>query len=345
MVRLQGGVAEELTIPDKPKPHPDVATIFSDEVTGNFNKRGPHHAPDYYREMGQALKPIIMEEMVPSFIEAAFADNSRSALKGIATGEKPAKDPADIRSDLDVLMEYYDIAGIRDFAWQPFGPDTRKAEWSYFSFDPPEKQEAEKSDRYRDITFPKGMENWFAADFDAAKAGWKTGQAPFGRMGDKLDHLRPRCSGSHCGCSEMPATLWEKEVLLMRQTFDIPAVKEGHAYRLILGGAGCDRTGEGFAIYVNGKLLTQVNGGFYRYTGIRGAYLYDDILPEFKGGKVTIAVISFLRYTYFRNVTRYHGPHPDFRGGKPVPPHGHVSLWMEEAKLSPTVVEAERPDK
>ena len=55
---------------------------------------------------------------------------------------------------------------------------------------------------------------------------------------------------------------------------------------LILGGAGCDRSGEGFAIYVNGKLLTQAKGGFYRNSGIRGAYVFKDILPEFKGGKV-----------------------------------------------------------
>ena len=108
---------------------------------------------------------------------------------------------------------------------------------------------------------------------------------------------------------------------------------------MILGGAGCDRSGEGFAIYVNGKLLTKADGGFFRYSGIRGAYVYDDILPEFKGGKVTIAVINFLRYTHFRDKTTYFGPHPDYYA-KPVPPNGHVSLWMEEAKLSPATLKA-----
>ncbi|MDB4537520.1 hypothetical protein N9230_02790 [Akkermansiaceae bacterium] len=339
MVGLQGGKAGKLTVAASPEQHPDVKKIFSDEVTANFNKRGPHYPPEYYREMGQALKPIIMEEMVPSFIESAFAANSRGAMKGIVSGEKPKKMPADIRNDLDVLIDYYDIAGVPEYGWKPFGPEMKHASWSYYSFDPPEKQEAGKSDRYRKITFPEGMENWHAKGFDPAKAGWKTGQAPFGRMGDKLDRLRPRCSGSHCGCSELPKTFWEKEVLLMRQTFDIPAVKEGHAYRLILGGAGCDRSGEGFAIYVNGKPLAEVSGGFYRYTGVRGGYLYADILPEFQGGKVTIAVINFLRYTHFRNVTHYHGPHPDFQG-KQVPPNGHVTMWMEEAKISPAVMEA-----
>ena len=108
---------------------------------------------------------------------------------------------------------------------------------------------------------------------------------------------------------------------------------------MILGGAGCDRSGEGFAIYVNGKLLTQSDGGFFRYSGIRGANIYSDILPEFKRGKVTISIINFLRYTHFRDKTTYFGPHPDYYA-KPVPPNGHVNVWMEEAKLSLTTINA-----
>ena len=29
--------------------------------------------------------------------------------------------PTDIRSDLDTLMEYYDIAGVPGYGWEPFG--------------------------------------------------------------------------------------------------------------------------------------------------------------------------------------------------------------------------------
>ena len=339
MVKLRGGKAEKLTVAARPEQHPDVAMVFSDSVTGTFNKRGPHYGPEYYREMGQALKPIIMNEMVPSFLEAAFDPKSRSALKGIVSGEKPARMPLDIRTELDTLIDYYDMAGVSGYSWKPFDSGMRNATWSYYSFDPPEKQELEKSDRYRKVTFPEGMGNWFAQEFDPDKAGWKTGQAPFGQMGGKLDRRRPRCNGPLCGCSEVPNTLWEKEVLLLRQTFEIPPLKDGHVYRLILGGAGCDRSGEGFAIYVNGKLLTQAAGGFFRYSGIRGAYVFDDLLPEFRTGKVTISIINFLRYTHFRNKTTYFGPHPDYYA-KPVPPNGHVNLWMEEAKLSPEVLEA-----
>jgi len=73
--------------------------------------------------------------------------------------------------------------------------------------------------------------------------------------------------------------------------------------------------------------------------GIRGAYVFDDILPEFKGRKVTIAIINFLRYTHFRDKTTYFGPHRDYYS-KPVPPNGHVSLRMEEARLSPDTIKA-----
>jgi len=338
MVRLHGGEAEALPVPPRPKRSADVATIYSDAVTGRFNKRGPHYGPEYYREMGQALRPIIMHEMVPAFLDSAFAD-SRSSLRQIVTGTRPARASLDIRSQLDTLIDYYDMAGVAGYAWKPFGTKMRNATWWYHSFDPPEKQAREKSNRYRKITFPEGMKNWFAQEFDASAAGWKSGKAPFGRMGAKRDRRRPRCNGRLCGCCEIPATLWEKEVLLMQQTFDIPPLKEGHVYRLILGGAGCDRSGEGFAIYVNGKLLTRSDGGFFRYTGIRGANIYNDILPEFQSGKVTISIISFLRYTHFRDRTTYFGPHRDYYG-KPVPPNGHVNVWMQEARLSPESLKA-----
>ncbi|MFT5128848.1 MAG: hypothetical protein ACI8W8_002467 [Rhodothermales bacterium] len=344
MVRLLGGKAEAIPKPLESAQDANVAEAYSDAVTSTFNKRGPHYGPEYYREMAPALKPIIMDELVPSFLDTAFGPQGRS-LKPIVMQAKPAKPMADIRSELDVLMEYYDMAGVDGYTWQPFGPDTRNAAWSYYSFDPPETHDRNTSDRYRTISFPEGMENWFAADFDAAKTGWRTGNAPFGQIGGKLDGLRARCVGSHCGCSAMPATLWEKEVLLMRRSFELPEIKDGHAYRLILGGAGCDRSGEGFAIYVNGKLLTQVKGGFFRHTGIRGAYLDAEILNEFKGGTVTIAVINFLRHTYFRNGDKYFGGHPDFRPpkapmGGPVPANGHVTMWLEEAKLSPATLKA-----
>lgn len=337
MVELLGGKAEKLVLPPEPVRDPNVALIYSDSV----GKVKP--TPEQANRMSLALRPIILDKLVPEFISTAAGENSRRLpgleLKALLKGEKPKQMGVGIESQIDTLMSYYEKAGISDYSWHAFGPEMKTAKWFYYSFDPTEKQDPAKSNRYRPITFPAGMENWFATDFDPAKTGWKEGAAPFGTWGGKLEARRSRCNGPLCGCSTTPVTLWEKEVLLMRQTFDLPPAKKGHVYRFILGGAGCDRSGEGFAIYVNGKQLTQVNGGFYRNTGIRGAYIYGDCLPEFKGGKVTLAVINFLRYTHFNNSTTYFGGKAEY-DQKPVPPNGHVSLWMEEAQLSPAALKA-----
>ena len=362
MVEMLGGKAEKLALPPEPARDPDVELIYSDSAgKANLTESAPDQNAEQAKEenaeqakpasesagrMSEALRPILLDKMVPEFLATAFSENSRRLpgleLKALLKGEKPKQFGAGIDSQIDTLMSYYETAGVSNYSWHAFGPEMKTAKWFYYSFDPPEKQDPAKSNRYRPITFPAGMENWFATDFDPAKAGWKEGAAPFGTWDGKLEARRPQCNGPICGCSTVPATLWEKEVLLMRQTFELPAVKPGHVYRFILGGAGCDRSGEGFAIYVNGKQLTQVNGGFYRDPGIRGAYLYADSLPEFKGGNVNIAVINFLRYTHFNNGNVYFGPREEYRQ-KPVPPNGHVSLWMEEAEVSPEALKAAEP--
>lgn len=354
MVKMLGGKAEDLKLPPKKPLDPNVEKILSNDIVNTYSLRSKwkygneskNPTKEEYAKMAPALAPIILEDMVPAFIESAFGTGKARgiALKSIVTGKKPKKIPTDIKSQLDTLISYYDAAGIPEYEWKQFGPVKRHSKWYYYSFDPPEKQPFNKSDRLRKITLPQGMENWNQPGFDPVAAGWKEGTAPFGQMDGKLETMRPECYQPLCGCDEKPKTLWEKEVLLMTQTFDLPPAKKGHAYRVILGGAGCDRTGEGFAVYVNGKLLTQSKGGFFRNEGVRGGYVFEDILPEFKGGKVTISVMNFLRYTYFRNKTTYHGPNPAYQG-KTVPPNGHVSLWIEEAELPPEVMAAAKNTK
>ena len=50
-------------------------------------------------------------------------------------------------------------------------------------------------------------------------------------------------------------------------------------------------------------------------------------------------MINFLRYTHFNNSTTYFGSNAEYNQ-KLVPPNGHVSLWMEEALLSPATLKA-----
>ncbi len=266
-----------------------------------------------------ALAPIILDGMLPEFVA-----RNRQALLRDASGERPKRPSPFLRDTLYALAEFYRAAGIHDYDWHPFGPDLRNTEWFYYSFDPPEKMPKDSpKPRFRKVTFPEGMENWFAPHFDPAKAGWKTGLPPFGQKGGKLEPLRETCTSSFCGCGIKPRTLWEKEVLLLRKTFQCPPLKEGHRYRIVVGGSAHVASGEGYAIYVNGKKLIEYPVGVGKRQGgqPRGAFVWKDFRKEFQSGKVTIAVISFLRYY-----------HPRY---KAIPPQGHLSVWLEEMKLPP----------
>ncbi|QTN32817.1 hypothetical protein HZ994_10895 [Akkermansiaceae bacterium] len=286
--------------------------------------------------MASALSPIMLNRTIPDYVakSAAIPAHQRRGmlLDNIASNTPPTdkKSLESLGSQLDQVIAYYNTAGIHDYDWKPFVPQMQKAEWNYLSFDPQEKVTKDAKgnlpDMYREVTLPAGSENWFAADFDPAQAGWKTGKAPFGQNNGEQKALRENCGVAHCGCDIAPATKWDNEVLLIRQTFDIPDFKEGHRYRIIVGGGGHAWAGEGFALYLNGKLLTEVKAAYYKGGGAaRGAYVFEDVIPEFGDGKATLAVKAFLRQTGHR--------------GKPGPPNGHLSVWMQEAKLPPAVLE------
>jgi len=305
MVRLLGGKAEPLVKAGRPK---QPAKQPSQEPSEQDQKAAQ-----------VALAPIYLDGMAARF---ASDPRNRAALLSEASGERPARVSQFLRGTTYRLTAFYRAAGVYDYEWHPFGPDLRNLEWEYYSFDPKETLPKDKGNRYRKVTFPAGMENWFAPDFDAAKAGWKKGLPPFGQLDGKLLPLNETCTASFCGCSQKPRTLWEKEVLLIRGTFEFPPLKKDRRYRLVVGGSAHVNAGEGYAIYVNGKLLAESKAGVGKRQGgqPRGAYIYNDFRDEFKGGKVTIAAISFLRYNNPRGV---------------IPPRGHFSLWMEEAEIPP----------
>ena len=290
----------------------------------------PEASEEKLKQMTSAMRPIIMDKLLPEFAGEASSIPSYlrrgMPMNDILSGKKPAKAPTNLTSQLDQMIAYYQLCGIDEYNWKPFGPEMQNAEWQYLTFDPAEKKDSPEGDRYRNITLPAGAENWFAMDFDAAKAGWKSAAAPFGQKNGKLEALIPNCKVPYCGCHITPRTLWDKEVLLMRQTFVVPAMKTDHRYRIVVGGAGHPWSGEGYALYLNGKLVSEVMGGYYKSGGdARGAFVFNELLPEFAKGKVTLAVKSFLRQNGFRD--------------KAAPPSGHLSVWLESAKLPPVAVE------
>jgi len=315
MVGLLGGKAEPLPVAPRPKRVAQQQTAEPSEEEKAAAQK--------------ALAPIILDGIAASYMANPRYNKS---LVQEAGGQRPQRANQFLRGAMYGLENCYRAAGVNDYEWRAFGPDLRDLKWDYLSFDPKETLPKEKGGRYRKVTYPEGMANWYATDFDAKKAGWKSGLPPFGQLGGKPEPLGQCERGNFCGCGEKPKTLWEKEVLLMRGTFEIPPLKEGHRYRIVVGGSAHVNSGEGYAIYVNGKLLAESKSGVAVRQGgqPRGGHIYNDFRDEFKGGKATIAAISFLRYN-----------HPRI---KPYPPRGHMTLWLEEQK-TPPVKEAAASDQ
>jgi alpha-galactosidase len=309
MVGLQGGRAEPIPLSGrKQKAAPAVAPQPDEAAKAAAAKAAQ-----------KALKPIITDGMLRTFVTDA---RNKAALLAALKGEKPANVSQFLRDAVDSLNYFYGTAGVQDYEWHAFGPDMNNVEWAYFSFDPPETLDKTKgAGRYRKVTYPEGMANWFAPEFDAAKAGWKKGLPPFGQKDGKLEPLGG-CTNDPCLCGVTPRTLWEKEVLLIRGTFDLPPFKPGYRYRFVVGGSNHVRSGEGYAIYVNGKLLAESKSGVPNRAGgqPRGGHVYAGMRGEFKGGKVTVAATSFLQFN---------------RRGAEGRPVGHLTLWLEEQKLPP----------
>jgi hypothetical protein len=168
------------------------------------------------------------------------------------------------------------------------------------------------------------MANWFAPEFDAKKAGWKSGQAPIGMQ---MDEAVPE---EHAWISKYPlyppkrpiaATICGNDVVLMRGTFELPLAKEGHRYRIRVNGSIHDNSGEGFAVYLNGKLLGKIDQGVtaWRRQALRGSHVWKEHLDALKGGKVTIAVANY--------------PMNDWNPERFIPAIGPVSVWVEEQEI------------
>lgn len=79
------------------------------------------------------------------------------------------------------------------YSWTPVLAGMHKAEWEIFAYDlnpnPYEQPLPKKGEKAETVPCefksPAGQENWFAANFNAAKAGWTKAPAPFGKTVEK----------------------------------------------------------------------------------------------------------------------------------------------------------------
>lgn len=263
----------------------------------------------------EALKPIVLGYLMPQYVAA------NSLLRSEVSSEPVKGKPSEPK--MEGLIDLYDRVGITQYDWRTYGPDLTEIPWLYHSYDPVEEKIWEPGWRYRKVSPPKGMENWFKPDFDAAAAGWQKGHAPFGQFGGKLPKELPStCKLAFCRCSEPLKTFWDKEVLLLQAKVKVPAFKQGHRYRLVVGGMSHVNAGDGVEIYLNGKQVFQREEGVGKRAGDKPICLYIDktLWPEFQK-EVVIAAKGFL-------------PIP---GGKRSPgvKKQHLSIFLQEMEVPP----------
>jgi len=273
MAGLPGGMDQLYTLSKKRFPRQTLAhrDVFlnSDQIESN-------------PAMKAALLPLVRDELIPQFV----AQNRRKLERGEL---------------LDELVGLYNRIGVQDYDWQVHGPDRTTMEWNYHSFDPAEKpplgQEKNRLGRYRKVTYPDGMENWFKPEFDATAVGWKRGKSPFASFNGQLKPFG-KCIGGFCGCGETPNTLWEKEVLLLNGNFTIPAFEEGYIYRVLVGGMSHVGAGDGCRIYANGREIYSRQGSVDRRAGGAPicAQIPKDRWPDFAAGTVNLAATGFMHY-------------------------------------------------
>ena len=125
--------------------------------------------------------------------------------------------------------------------WKPVGkPRPEERIWRFATVDATEKKdklETYDGRRFRDITLPAGMGNWFMPDFDDSK--WTQGKAPIGKG-----------VWNHSGITmdKFSSTWGEGEFLLMRTTFEVEDLNFD-AYRIAI------LARQGFHVYLNGQKM------------------------------------------------------------------------------------------
>lgn len=283
-------------------------------------------------ELRKAITPIILDELVPEFV-----GRNQRRLSELASLSKQTTRPGGSGDTIDQLASLFERAGRDEYTWSMFA-DLRNAEWTYHTFDPIESERVPYDQlvtRYRAVTLPKGMEKWYTEGFDPVQAGWNRAKSPFGNYDGKVPtgpimKCSQDCDGRHgpkrCFAATPVNTLWDKEVLLMRGTFKLPKLKEGHRYRLRINDGDHVGPGGGNIVYINGKEFVEKEGCNGRgSTGQpNGGFITQDFLEDFNDGEVTIAIKTFLRYN-----DKYKAkPTDDTEQGK-------ISIHFEEQKLPP----------
>jgi hypothetical protein len=165
--------------------------------------------------------------------------------------------------------------------WKPLGkPLPQDRLWRFTTINPTEdKDKPEKYDarRFRDITLPAGMENWFMPEFDDSK--WTSGKAPIGKG-----------VWNHSGITldKFPSKWGDGEFLLMRTTFEVDDLNF-ESYRI------ANFARQGFHVYLNGhKIHTYI---WWQDKPVYGSIVLEKEQVQYlKKGKNVLAVYANDQY-------------------------------------------------
>ena len=315
MVKLLGGSAA--AIPKSDREERTAARLAAEAAK-------PTPTVEQLAASRAAIKPMLLDGALVSF---TTDPRQWAAIESSIASERPVPIPSLLDDALDTAADYFRQAGISDYNWKPFGGDIKSAEWHYLPINVADP--AEGVEDLADLA-PTGMENWFAPDFDPKKSGWKSGPAPFG--GNRKNEGAPdRPDWYRAPPRPVAATDFDSDGVLLRQTFGLPAFKDGHRYRIRVAGSARANSGDGYAIFINGENLIDVKTGIaaWRREGgrPRGSHIWNDFRGEFNGGKVTIAVTGF--------------PMTNWPETRFVPDREPLSIWIEEMKIPTLVAPAE----
>ncbi len=250
------------------------------------------------------VQDLTRQELIPEFV-VEHAYNLMVRLDTVPSSGRMQFRFNQAEGHMNELISLYQRVGIDDYNWHDYGPERTEMEWWYHSYDPEEPVALERQgdrSRYREVSYPSGMENWNQPNFNPAGAGWQRGLAPFANHRGELRAVDNRChrhqgrGHDFCGCAEAPNTFWENEVLLKANVFEIPPFEEGYAYRILMGGSSHVGSGDGTHIYINGEEVFQRGGATPRRRGAEpiGSRIASEQWDHFASGRVHIAAKSFL---------------------------------------------------
>lgn len=165
--------------------------------------------------------------------------------------------------------------------WKPLGkPLPEERIWRFTAIHPSEQKDtlqAYTDRRFRDITLPAGLENWFMPEFDDSQ--WSQGKAPIGKGVWK-----------HSGITldTFPSQWGDGEFLLMRTTFEVEDL-DFESYRI------ANLARQGFHVYLNGeKIHTYI---WWQDKPLYGSIvLGKDQVKHLKKGKNVLAVYANDQY-------------------------------------------------